>query len=130
MILQERIKQKKLAYSTLKPVRLSTFLDFFWISFLARSVSKEVMIRRLRNDDPKSDEEHIKSVQIAHDEVKHELEFKTGRLVNTTEVVRREDTPKRIENQVEREAEDERPLPAYTGLRLQLEALQTGRNGN
>jgi len=60
MILKESLKVKDEDYSTLKPARLSTLLEK---KRLAKSGSKDVMIRRLQKHDRKSKEKKIISIQ-------------------------------------------------------------------
>lgn len=107
MILGECFKLGNKDYSTLKPARLSALLEK---RKLAKSGSAAVMIRRLQNDDRKSNEKHIKYAQAKRDQLKLDLESKTGRsMLSATEVLKREGRKHALEHQLQQEFQ--RPLP-------------------
>jgi hypothetical protein len=108
MVLTECHKFESRDYSTLKPAKLAALLDK---RKLAKSGSAAVLIKRLQKDDRMSNEKRRKLAQAKHDQVKRDLETKTGRSVIATDVMEREDRKYALESQLQREFEGPPPKP-------------------
>ena len=109
MLKEKTAKQDQLndeSYTNLQPAKLCTLLQRRNLSI---SGSKSVLVKRLQKDDQKLITKEVNAAQARYDAAKLELESKTGRPVNATEALKKEDDIRAIDYKTQDRAQESRP---------------------